>query len=308
MKIRAIKMLLRGFYKVVASAALLLGSGSESQAEYRFIQTLSTGVYQSTDGLAKVIVGSKDGALGLFIAHFKSGIDAQEFNAEKLPQEGSSHMFIRFDPAAEFPYSEAVLGERSYRIVGNLNVFMGENNAMSVHIDNSNPYITVSIKGAKGKEEALVGFYGLSEVVTGSGNLAAILAANQQSPEIERVVKPYTLAEGQLKLNDKEVQTPTVGIFVKHEHECLKDTTATLTLAQLKKIQAQKGEPAQAKLLESFLAENKKSSPTRGHLVLRADTKSPMIMLNIATKNVLDYRAIANRFSTRQICVLSPIG
>jgi hypothetical protein len=179
---------------------------------------------------------------------------------------------------------------------------------MSVNIDITNPYITVGLRGIGGQEDSLLGFYGLTEVVKGSGNLAAILAANQLSPEIERVVKPYRLSDDQLLLNNREVTTPTVGIFVKHDHECLKQDTASLTLAQLKKIQAQKGEAAQAKLLESFLKDNTKVSPIRGHLVLRADAKSPMIMLNISTKNVFDYRAISNRFSTRQICVLSPLG
>jgi hypothetical protein len=279
-------------------------------ASGQILQTGSSGVYQSSDGRLKVILSHRDGAQGIFVAYFKEGIPAQEFNPEKAPASGATHIFVRFNPMAEHQYSDVLVGEKSYKVAGNLNIWLTENGSVSVNVDNSNPYLTVTLRETDGRNDALVGFYGMTEVVKGSGNLAAILTANQLSPEIAKIVKPYVVASNGLRLNGRDVEAPAIGIFVKQEHDCLKhdQQVALLTLKQLKSIQASKPESQQAKLLESYLKENQTKSPLLGHLILRTEKSGPMILLNIATKNILDMRSIKNAFSNRTICVISPIS
>jgi hypothetical protein len=282
-----------------------LVAGVESHAE--FIQTMSSGVYQSTDGRTKVVLGNNDGAQGIFILQLKEGVSPQEFTIEKTPAQDAAHIFIKFDPSQENGYPEAIIGERSYIIAGNVTFLLGDGST-AVNIDNTNPYLTVTQRDAGKSGESVLGFYGMTPVVQGSGNLATILTANQLNPEIAHIIKPYIIKTNGVYLNDKPIEGQNLGIFVKRDHECLRSTTALLTLTQLKQIQAAHGEALQAKLIDQFLHDNVKSSPTKGHLVLRADPASPVVMLNIADKNVVDLRAIKNSFSARKICVLSPVG
>lgn len=278
-------------------------------ASAEFVLTASSGVYQSTDGRTKVILSHREGAQGIFVVYFNEGVPPQEFNPESAPTEGSSHVFIRFDPTSEHQYSEVLIGQRSYKVAGNLNIWLTPNGSVSVNIDNTNPFITVTERGGNGRDDSLVGFYGMTEVVKGSGNLATILTANQLSPELAKILKPYAIGKNGLTLNGKDVSTPSVGLFVTREHECTKNShsVSILTLAQLKSIQAAKSEPQQAQLLERYLQENRTKSPTHGHLILRAERAGPMILLNIATKDIVDMRAIKNSVSNRKICVISPI-
>lgn len=296
---------LRGLLLTGAALSFFLGLAHIARAE--FIQTMSSGVYQTPDGKVKVILGNNDGAQGLFIAYFKQAISPQEFNAEKLPVEGSSHVFVRFDPNAEYRYSELVIGEKVYKASGNYNLILGDDGLVKINVDNTNPYLTVSYQGKERGADALIGFYGLTEVVKGSGNLAAIVTANQLSKGVAAIIQPYTVKENALWLKAKKVETPSIGLFVKNEHMCLKESTSVLTLAQLKRVQEAKQENQKAQLLESFLKDNKKSKPTRNYLVLRADPEAPMIMLDMS-QNVYDLRQIKNSFSKNVVCVLSPIS
>ncbi len=274
----------------------------------QFLQTMSSGVYQSADGHVKVIVGNNDGAQGIFVAFARDEITPQEFNAEKLPIDGTTHAFISFDATQEHGYNNLTIGDKSFKIVGNLTLHLSEGGGVSVNIDNTAPYLTITQRAQGKAPETLLGFYGTTPVVQGSGALATILTANQLSPEVSKVMKPYEVRSDGLFLNSKKVESPTIGLFIQREHECLKPTTAVLTLSQLKQIQATKGEGPQAKLLEQSLRDNQKRPPTQGFLVLRADSNSPVIMLNITEKNVFDLRIIKNSFSAKKICVLSPIS
>lgn len=287
--------------------AILMPITSPRECRADFIQTMSSGVYQSTDGRTKVVLGNNDGAQGIFVLQLKEGVSPQEFNIEKTPAQDAAHIFIKFDPSQENGYSEAVIGEHSYTIAGNVTFLLGDGTT-AVNIDNTNPYLTVTQRDAGKTGESVLGFYGMTPVVQGSGNLATILTANQLNPEIAHIIKPYVIKPDGVFLNDKPVDAKNLGIFVKRDHECLRSSTALITLAQLKQIQNAHGEAVQGKLIDQFLRDNSKSSPTKGHLVLRADPASPVVMLNIADKNVVDLRAIKNSFSARKICVLSPVG
>jgi hypothetical protein len=282
-----------------------------SVAQAEFIMTTPSGVYQSDDGRTKIILSHRENSQGIFIAHFEEPIPPQEFNPERLPTAESTHVFIKFDPNSEYQYSEVIIGERRYKITGNLNILLNATGSVSVNIDNMNPYLTVTHRYNGSKNEALVGFYGMTEVVKGSGNLATILAANQLSPETQKILKPYTAgASGALLLGNKEVATPTVGLYVPREHECTKlpPEIYILTLEQLKAIQRVKIEAQQVQILEGFLKENKNRPPTSGFLILRAQKKQPMILLSISSKNIFDMRLINNTFSKQNICVISPVG
>jgi hypothetical protein len=300
--------MLATFLRRYISFAVLVSVFAPMQVFAQFLQTMSSGVYQSADGHVKVIVGNNEGAQGIFVAYVKEEITPQEFNAEKLPAKTSSHAFISFDATEENGYHRLTIGEKSFKIVGNLTLNLTDGGGVAVNIDNTAPYLTITQRGQGKSAETLVGFYGTTPVVQGSGALATILTANQLSPEISKVMKPYELKSEGLFLNGKEVDSPNIGLFIKREHECLKPNTSLLTLAQLKQIQASKGEVAQAKLLEQYLRDNQKRSPTQGFLVLRADANAPVVMLNITEKNVFDLRGIKNSFSAKKICVLSPIS
>lgn len=283
---------------------------ADTAAQVNFILTASSGVYQSSDGKTKVILGHKDGAQGIFVAHFSEGIAPQEFNPETAPAAGATSVFIRFDPSSEHQYSEVIVAQRTYKALGNLNIWLTPTGSVSVNIDNTNPYLTVTTRSEAGKNDALVGFYGMTEVVKGVGNLATILSANQLSPELAKIIRPYTATSTGLQLNGKDVTNPSVGLFVSREHECARTgkAVAILTLAQLKNIQAAKSETQQAQLLERFLKENREKPPTAGHLTLRAEKNGPMILLNVASKDIFDMRRIKNSLASRKtICVVSPI-
>ncbi len=284
---------------------------AETTAQADFILTASSGVYQSSDGKTKVILGHKDGSQGIFVAHFSEGIAPQEFNPETAPATGATSIFIRFDPSSEHQYSEVIVGQRTYKALGNLNIWLTPNGSVFVNIDNTNPYLTVTTRSVGGRNDALVGFYGMTEVVKGVGNLATILSANQLSPELAKIIRPYTATSNGLQLNGKDVLNPSVGIFVSREHECARTgkSVSILTLAQLKTIQAAKVETQQAQLLDRFLKENEVKPPTAGHLTLRAEKSGPMILLNLASKDLFDIRPIKNSLSNRKkICVVSPIA
>lgn len=293
---------------VIFTACLLTGILWPVAPRAEFLQTASSGVYQSSDGKTKVILGNDEGAQGIFVAQFDSPVPPQEFNPAKMPVQGSTHVFIRFDPSVENAYSQAVIGKATFKLVGNLTLLLGQGGSVEINIDNTNPYLTITLRGAGKEGDSVLGFYGITPVVQGVGNVATILTANQLNPETAKVIKPYVVENETVSINGRAVETPSLGIFVKREHDCLKSSTTILTLPQLKRVQAAKGEAAQAQLLEEAIKTNLKTPPTRGHLVLRAEPSSPVVMLNIAEKNVLDLRLIKNSFSSKKICVLSPIN
>ncbi len=284
---------------------LLLFVASALRSEAQFVQTSSSGVYQSADGKAKVVLGNSEGAQGIFVVYLASPVSAQEFNLEKLIAAGATHLFIKFEGGGEFPYSQVIIGENAYKVNGNLNLQVGE---LRVNIDNTNPYLTVTYRMEGSRGDALIGFYGLAEVIKGAGNLAAIATANLHTSEIAKLLKPYSVRENALWLGEKRVETPTVGIFVQRDgHICLKSSTAVLTADQLRRVQGlkSKGEVAQGEALKSILEENQKKNLILGKLVLRSDLNSPVILLDMS-KNVYDLRAVSS-VSTRSVCVLSPI-
>jgi hypothetical protein len=290
------------FLSFLVFVLLVLGACS---SEAQFIQTSSSGVYQSTDGKAKIVLGNSEGAQGLFVVYLADAVSPQEFNLEKLAAAGATHVFIKFEAGVEFPYSQVVIGEKSYKINGNLNLQVG---GLRVNIDNTNPYLTVTYPSGGSNGDALVGFYGLAEVIKGAGNVAAIATANLHSSEMAKLLKPYSVRENGLWLGEKRVENPTVGLFVQRDgHTCLKSSTAILTAEQLRRIRGlkSKGELAQGEALKSILEENQKKNLILGKLVLRSDLNSPIVLLDMS-KNVYDLRAVSS-VSSRNICVLSPI-
>jgi hypothetical protein len=289
-------------YGILVLSIVLLLRTYEVQAQ--FIQTSSFGTYQTPNGLVKIVLASQEGAQGIFVVSLAQPIPPQEFNVERIPTTGAEHVFIKFDANAEFPYSEIVLNDKAYKITGNLNLIVGD---ALVQLDNTNPYLTVTYRSGEKGGDAVVGFYGIFEVVKGVGNLPTIVGANQHAPEITKILKPYRVEEDALWLDEKKVENPAVGIFVRHEHVCLKDTTSILTLEQLRKVQATKVELQQAQLLDGFLKSNRKIKPLGGKLVLRAEPASPLVMLDMS-QNVYDLRQIKNSFSKNAVCVISPLS
>lgn len=294
-----------GVFRTVCAvaSAMAMVAGAVVDAKADFIQTMASGVYQSTDGRTKVIVSSKPGAQGLFVM-IGPAVAPQEFNIEAFPAEGSKHVFIRFDDEAQPPvYSEVVINKRSYKITGNLTLGIGPHTIVS--IDNNNPYLTVSTEATSQLEQAaVIGFSGLNEVVREKGNLAMLLAANQLDPEVARVIRPYMIENDELLLNGKPVSTPTIGTFVKPENDCLNPGYVVLSAEQTQKIRATKAQDARLKMIEGFLKDNKRSDPLKDYLVLKADKKSA-ILLNVKEKNI---RQLYPLNKEGKICVIADIS
>ncbi len=292
---------IRALQLVVGGALVVSCSAQFARAD--FIQTMASGVYQSTDGQTKVLVSSKPNAQGIFILEGPA-IPPQEFNIESMPADGSRHVFVKFDGNAQPPvYSEVVINRKSYKITGNLTLGIGAHTIVS--IDNNNPYLTVSTEpSGPGAAPAVLGFSGLNEVIREKGNVAMLLAANQLDPEVARVIRPYIVGDGELTLNGKPVSTATIGTFVKPDNDCLNPSFVVLSATQTAQIRATKTQEERLKKIEGFLKENKKSDPLGGYLVLKADKKAA-ILLNVKEKNI---RQLYPLSVERKICVIADLS
>jgi hypothetical protein len=293
-----------------AAAAVALAPVSPLVRPARAIlQTGSQGVYQTADGHLKIIVSSQEGSQGLFIVYMQEGVAPQEFDAEKISPDGVSHMFLRFDPSSEHPYSEVIVGGKGYKVGGNFTLTVGEKNRLFIDADNTSSYLTITYRSDESKEESMIGFYGITEVIKGSGNFT-LLRANQLDAALQKVIKPYKLDDGKLLIGKKAISTQRIGTYVKREHPCLNAGIPTLTREQLQQIQAAKGgESEQARLLSSLLAKNGKEPPTRGMIAIKTNKSEPMILLDVLKtheKNVMELKPIKS--GTRTLCVLSPAG
>lgn len=290
---------------LLTSLALLLAPTPYGylHAHGDFIQTMASGVYQSTDGQTKVVLSTKPGAQGLFVL-VGPATAPQEFNIEAFPAKDTKHIFIRFNGDAQPPvYSEIVINKKSYKISGNVTIGIGPHT--SVSIDNNNPYLTIVTEStSKLENPAILGFLGLNEVVREKGSLATLLAANQLNAEISRVIRPYLIEGDMLLLNGKPVSTPFIGTFVKPENNCLYPGYVIFSAAQTAKIRSTKVQEQRLKLIEQFLVDNKKSSPFKDYLVLKAD-KSSAILLNVKEKNISELHVLSEE---RKICIISDIA
>jgi hypothetical protein len=287
--------------------AISLAIGAVVSPALAFIQTGSHGVYQTADGKLKIVVSANPDALGLFIVYFENGIPLQEFNPEKLPQKGASHIFLRLNPAAEHPFHEIQMGEKIYKVGGNFSINIGTDNTVQIDVDNLSSYATIRYK--EKSDEHIIGFAGLTEVVKGQGDLAAVVAANQLDTHTKKIIRPYTARDGQLWLsgNQKKPVDSNVGVYVKRDNQCLKSEVVTMTAEQIRKVRSGKDELERGRILSQYLKDNAKASPTRGTIVIKADKRSAFL-LDIATKNILDLKPIEGLSSKQKICVLTPLS
>ena len=295
---------LRSRIRTFGLAAVLatLLPGTDATAE--FLLTMESGVYQHTDSQTKVVIGTKQGARGIFVM-VGPVISPQEFNLETTPKGGVKHVFIKFDEQGPQPtYAEVFIGGRSYQIRGNLTL---ELDGTLVGIDNTNPYLTVVTDTKKGKKPSILGFSGLNEVVRAEGPAATILAANQLNDSVASLIRPYVVEEKELTVNGKPVTTPVVGTFIKQENECLLPNAFIVTSEQLKLIQSEKTEERRLVAINQVLKDNKKRSPLKGNLVLKSDPQS-VILLDIAEKNVRSMSPGKSMRGKRKICVISELS
>jgi hypothetical protein len=272
-----------------------------------FIQTGSHGVYQTADGKLKIIVSGNPDALGLFIVYYESGIPLQEFNPEKLPSKGAIHMFLRFNPAAEHPFHEIQMGEKVYKIGGNFSIMAGADGNVHIDVDNLSSYATIRYQ--ERSEEQIIGFYGLTEVIKGQGDISAVVAANQLDSNTKKLIRPYVARDGQLWFsgNQSRAVDNNVGVYIKRDNPCLKADVVTMTTDQLQKVRNGKDEFERGKLLSQYLQNNNKASPTRGTIIIKAD-KREAFLLDITTKDILHLKPIAGLSSKQKICILKPVS
>jgi hypothetical protein len=293
-------------HTVCAVIVVLLSAWLPNPCSGEFLLTMASGIYQDTSGQVKVVVSSRPGSQGLFVMAGPS-IGPQEFNLESTPKGDFKHLFIKFDEEGQPPmYSQIIVGNRTYKVSGSLTLSLA--GLVTMSIDNNNPYLSIVTEGsaARGKP-SIVGFSGLTEVVRGSGSAAAILAANQLDPEVALVIRPYVVTENELTLNGKPVSTPTVGTFIKADSECLNPSAVVLTSAQLVQIHSSKGEEQRVRVLEQAIKESSKNSPLKGHLILKSD-KSSVLLLDVAEKNVKEMHPVKGTSAKRRVCVLSEIS
>lgn len=275
-------------------------------ARAEFLLTMASGVYQHTDGKTKIVVSSKEGAQGLLIME-GSEVSPQEFDLATTPREGVKHLFVHFEQTPSGPlYSEIQLGARSYKVSGNLTVQLSARTSIS--IDNNNPYLSVVTEGTgPANSLSIVGFFGLMEVVRGVGNAALLLAANQLDAAVARVIKPYVVTDGQLIINNKPVTTPTIGTYVKPNSDCLSPQTTVLSGTQISQLRGTQAEAERVSLFERFVAENKKKSPLKDHLILKADPKS-VILLDVRGQNVRQMSMISDSVAAKKVCVIGDLA
>lgn len=287
----------------LAAAGWLTVIAYPSCAQADFIQTMASGVYQSTDGQTKVLLSTRPNARGLFVLEGPA-VPPQEFSIENMPTDGTQHVFIKFDDNAQPPmYSEVIINKKSYKISGNLTLSVGSHTIVS--IDNNNPYLTVSTEpSGPGASLAVLGFSGLNEVIREKGNVAMLLAANQLDTEVARIIKPYIVADGELTMNGKPVTTPTIGTFVKPDNDCLNPGFIVLSAAQTTQIRATKSQEDRLRMIESFIKQNNRTDPLGGYLVLKADKKSA-ILLNVKEKNI---RQLYPLSVERKICIIADLS
>ena len=287
-------------------AGILLAAALFSlDARADFLQTMATGVYQNVTGHVKVVVSSQPGATGLFVMAGPP-INPQEFNLEGTHPGGFTHVFIRFSEELSPPgYSAIEIKGKSYKISGNLTLNLA--GFATINIDNNNPYLTIVTEGAaaQGKPDIL-GFSGTTEVIRGSGNAAAILAANQLDVEVAQIIRPYEVKGDELLLNGKKIVAPAVGTFIRPDSECLKPTSVILTNVQVLQVQSAKTEDERLKILSAALKESQRSSPLKGHLVLKSE-KNSVILLSVTDKNIKEMHPIKSASLKKPVCVISDI-
>ena len=260
-----------------------------SNARAEFIQT-KPGMYQSTDGIAVAIISRDENAQGIFFFRSVESIPIQEFDAETLPTENVSHVFVSFDAAGEHPYSTIEIGKTKYKVQGNLTIWLDDTGKSRIDIDNSNPYLTLIHSENASLEESLVGFYGITEVVRGSGELSAVLAANQLNPSIAKVIKPYSLGQNSLMFGNRPHRRTNVGLTIERNHTCHSRKTLYISDDQLKKVRQQKTTAEKAALLNNILEANNKTFPLKSHIILRAfngKEDNQVIAMDIGSKDVV---------------------
>lgn len=284
------------------------------QAVAEFIQT-KPGMYQSTDGLAVAIISRDENAQGIFFFRSTESIPIQAFDAESLPTEGVSHVFVGFDAAGEHPYSSIRIGKTIYKVLGNLTIWLDEKGESRIDIDNSNPYLTLIHSGKDSKKESLIGFYGITEVVRGSGELSAVLAANQLNPSIAKVIKPYSLGQNSLMFDNRPLRRPTVGLTIERHHTCHSPKTLFISDFQLKEVRQQKTTATKATLLNNFLEANSKAFPLKGHLILRSINEkedNQVIALDVVSKNVVRVSPLKHDVTfdgrTQPVCLIESMS
>jgi hypothetical protein len=248
-----------------------------------------SGMYQSTDGLLSAIVSQNEGQQGIFFFLADEPIGIQEYNPAKLSLDSGKHVFIQFNPSLDSPYHAIRIGQNSYNVNGNLTLWLDRAGDTRIDIDNSNPYLTLIHSDPTDKTETIVGFYGITEVIRGTGEMSAILAANQLNRKLSHVIKPYTLGDTALLLNNRPVRRTAVGMSIERNHTCLSPNTLLITDEQLKTVRRERDSNRKAKLLNDTLQANLQNSPLRGQLILRSfsdEEQNQVITLNVATKDV----------------------
>lgn len=265
-------------------------------ARAEFIQT-KPGMYQSTDGQVVAVISRDEQAQGIFFFRSTEPIPIQAFDPERLSPENVAHVFVGFEATEERPYSTIRIGNTSYKVLGNLTIWLDDAGRSRIDVDNSNPYLTLIHSSSAPAEESLLGFYGITEVVRGSGELSAVLAANQLNASIAKVIKPYTLGQSALMFGNRPLRRPHVGLAIERNHTCLSQTSLFISDIQLKKVRQQRSVSEKASLLNKMLEANQKRFPLNGYLTLRSindKANSEVIALDIVSKNVVRVSPLKN--------------
>lgn len=199
------------YFLVFITVFLLLSDCllANQERKHKFIET-QIGVYQSSAKNLAVIVSYTEP--GIFIAKIPK-TEIQIFDPEKITTNDTS-IFISYDLKRDF-YSKIHIEDKVFKIKGSLTINFGN---IVIAIDNTNPYLTVS----DNKNEVILGFKGLEQVVNESGNVSlAFLEANQFN-EYSDIISPLNLKNGNLYLKNKIVDISAIGLSIqKKEHECV---------------------------------------------------------------------------------------
>lgn len=242
-----------------ALALVLVCLLSDQLCQAEFVQT-GPGVYQSAALTEKVVVTE----IGV-MAFNTQPIAFQLFNPEQVLAESTKHFFLRYNSSSN-SYTELMIGESSYSIVGNLTFVVG---TLRIALDSSSSYLSIVSTATP----AVLGIKGLGVVVNEQGQAAVDLLEANQFPQYRKLVVPYQLVDDKLYAAGQPLRSKSIGIIMESPRAaCLNDKgQAYLMKTQLEEVLNTHDRSSRLRLLSKYSSSNKVAALLQRTLLLRED-------------------------------------
>lgn len=288
--------LLKRITKRVCLPLLLCLATFSSTAQAEFIAT-APGVFQSKSTRYRVIV-SYD-VTGVFFL-VTPPIGLQAFDPSSIKDEDSQHFFISYD-AATNRYTQLLIGDKTYRIIGSFTILM---DGLRIALDHNNTYLTVTSE----QDQAIIGFRGLQIIVSTVGEVASTLLEANQFAEYADLILPYMVkkhgSQQELVLGDKTVTGAHVGLSIQPPpNPCSKDKEFLLLTAEdVGKLKTIKIAGERTAFLANAFVRNIENNLLGNSVLIRA-TRSAMVYFDIETVTISSLTAMRTRFDGKVVCI-----